>query len=264
MGWGEDLTLEKLYPDVPLIGIPPSNVVWSPDESCCAFLWNSESKRIKNLYCFSPGDRKKTKQLTTFNKEGISGYCWGRAENEIFFLKGTSVYSLNINDLSTNEIWNSKKRIRSLSLSPDSTRLSYLQNRNLWIYHLKTGSSFQLTEFDPAREGISRYSWSPDSEHISFYYQDNTGIRQIEIPSFSREDVQIRKVPRPFPGDPVNKRKIGVVSIPQGKIRWIPMEFDNLLSYSWSPSGKNSWWKNRPSMPIREGFSYVMRKTWSQ
>ncbi|UCE40192.1 MAG: prolyl oligopeptidase family serine peptidase [Candidatus Aminicenantes bacterium] len=235
---GEDLTLEKLYPEVPLIGVPPSDVVWSPDESCCAFLWNSEAGRIKNLYCFSPDSNKKAKRLTSFEKEGIKGFCWGRSDNEIFFLKGSSVYALNINDLSTKKIWNNKKRIRSLSLSPDLNNLSCLQNGNLWIHDLKSGSSFQLTKFDPAHEGISRYAWSPDSSHILFYYQDSTGIRQVGIPLFGREDVQIRKVSRPFPGDPVNKRKIGVVDIPEGKISWVPMDIDNLLSYSWSPSGK--------------------------
>jgi dipeptidyl-peptidase-4 len=235
---GEELTLEKLYPDIPLIGVPPTNVAWSPDESCCAFLWNSESGRVKNLYCFSPGSGEKPIQLTSFEKEGISGYCWGATDNEIFFLKGPSVFALDFNDLSVKEILNSKKRMRSLSLSPDSMYLSYLQNRNLWIHILKTGSSFQLTEFDPEHEGISGYSWSPDSEHILFYYQDYTGVRQVGIPLFGMEDVQIRKVSRPFPGDPVNKKKIGMVGIPQGKIMWIPKEWDNLLSYSWSPSGK--------------------------
>jgi dipeptidyl-peptidase-4 len=236
--WAEDLTLEKIYPDIPLIGIPPTNVVWSPDESCCAFLWNSESKRIKNLYCFSPGDRKKTKQLTTFNKEGIAEFCWGGTDKEIFFLKGTSVFALDVNSLSIKEVWDNKKRIRSLSLSPDSTRLSYLQNRNLWTYDLKSGSSYQQTKFDPAHEGISRYSWSPDSKRILFNYQDSTGVRQVGIPMFGKEDVKLGKVARPFPGDPVIKSKIGVVDIAEGKIDWVPKEFDILLSHSWSPSGK--------------------------
>ncbi len=235
---GEELTLEKLYPDVPLIGVPPSNVAWSLDESCCAFLWNSESKRIKNLYYFSPESGEKPKQLTSFEKEGIAGFCWGGTDKEIFFLKGTTVFSLDVDDLSIKEIWNSKKRMRSLSLSPDSMYLSYLQGRNLWLHDLKTSSALQLTEFDPEHEGISGYSWSPDSEHILFYYQDYTGVRQVGIPVFGKEDVRIRKVPRPFPGDPAVNTKIGVVDIAQGEIDWIPREFDNLLSYSWSPSGK--------------------------
>jgi len=235
---GEELTLEKLYPDYPLTGVPPSNVLWSPDEICCAFLWNSESGRIKNLYSFSPSSGDKPIQLTSFEKEGITGYCWGRTENELFFLKGTSVFSLDVNDLTIKEIWNNKKRIRSLSLSPDATRLGYLQNRNLWIYDLKSGSSYQLTKFEPAHEGISRFSWSPDSTHILFNYQDSTGVRQVGIPVFGKEDVKLRKVARPFPGDPVIKSKIGVIDIAEGKIEWVTREFENLLSYSWAPSGK--------------------------
>ena len=235
---GDDLTLERLYPDVPLIGIPPADVVWSPDESCCAFLWNSESERVKNLYCFSPESGERPKQVTDFEKEGIAGFCWGRTEKEIFFLRGTAVGALDLNDLSVREFLKSEKRIRSLSLSPDSTRLSYLVSRNLWICDLESGSSVQLTAFDAAREGISRYSWSPDSKHILFHCQDNSGVRQVGIPFFGREEVQIRKVPRPFPGDPPTRGKMGVLGIPDGEIGWIPKEFDTLLSYSWSPSAK--------------------------
>jgi dipeptidyl-peptidase-4 len=236
--WGEELTLEKLYCDVPLIGIPPREVVWSPDESCCAFLWNHTSERAKNLYLFSPEAGEKPKELTHFEKEGISEFCWGRTNREIFFLKGSSVFALDTDDLSTQEIWGSKNRIRSLSLSPDSSCLSYLEGRNLWIYELGSGRSIRFTEFDPQHEGLGRYNWAPDSSRILFYYEDYSEVRQVGIPVFSREDVQIKKVPRPFPGDPLNIRKIGVVDVHDGEIRWIPAEFDSLLSFSWSPSGE--------------------------
>jgi dipeptidyl-peptidase-4 len=236
--WGEELSLEKLYPDVPLIGVPPSNVMWSPDESRCAFLWNSESGRTKNLYLFSPKSKGKPKQLTSFEKEGIEGFCWGDKGKEIFFHKGASGFVLDVDELTIKEIWKSKKRIRSLSLSPDSHRLSFIHSRNLWIYDIEKGASSQLTPFDPTHEGIIRYSWSPDSANILFYYEENTGIRQVGVAVFGREEVRIGKVPRQFPGDPINQRKIGVVDIAQGKISWIPKEFDSLHSYSWSPSGR--------------------------
>jgi dipeptidyl-peptidase-4 len=234
---GEELTLEKLYPDVPLIGVPPSNVLWSPDENHMAFLWNSESERIKNLYVFSPDSEGNPKQLTSFGKDGIAGFCWGGTDKEIFFIKGTSIFCLNLKDRSFEEIWDSQSRIRSLSLSPDANHLSYIQGRNLWIHDLRSGSSSQLTEFDQEKEGLNRYSWSPDSGHILFYYQSYSGARQVGVPIFGREDVQIRKVPRPFPGDQLNKIKIGVVDVAQGRIGWIPKEFDQILSCSWSPSG---------------------------
>ena len=55
---GEELSLEKLYPDVPLIGIPPSNVMWSPDESRCAFCGfcelgekNAEGRKRSRFCC---------------------------------------------------------------------------------------------------------------------------------------------------------------------------------------------------------------------
>lgn len=251
--WGNDLNLEKLYPDIPLIGIPPRDVKWSHDEKKCAFLWNMKSKRTKNLFIFVPASGEKPQQITSFEKQGISAFCWGRTNTEIFFQQGTTISALNVDDLTITEILNSKQNIRSLSLSPDLKYLSFLKNRNLWIHNLKTGSSIPLSEFDSKSEGISRYFWSPDSQHISIYYQDFSGIRRVGIPVFMQESVQIREVPRPFPGDPASKRKIGILSIPQGKITWIPMEFENLLSYVWSPDGKK--------LLLEESYQYANKRS---
>lgn len=128
--------------------------------------------------------------------------------------------------------------MRSLALSQDSSFLCYLQDGNIWIYDFETEIGSQVTEFDARKEGISRLSLSPDSQRIVFYYQKYSGIRQVDIPRFDREKVSLRKVSRPFPGDPNNTRKIGVLDIPQKKVRLVSLELDTLLSLSWSPSGK--------------------------
>jgi len=235
---GEELTLEKLYSDAPMIGVPPREVLWSPDESRCAFLWNDDSGRIRNLYCYEPDSGLKPRQLTSFDKQGISGFCWGRKSNEIFYLRGTSIFLFDINDLSAKEIHKSKKRMRSLTLSPDVSFLCYLQDGNIWMYDFEAEVDTQVTGFDAKKERIGRLSLSPDSQRIAFFYQDYTGIRQVDIPRFDREKVSLQKVSRPFPGDPNNTRKIGVLDIPQKKVRWVPLELDTLLSLSWSPSGK--------------------------
>ena len=125
-----------------------------------------------------------------------------------------------------------------MAFSPDKQFISYLQDRNIHLFNLETGTSSPLTEFNPKQAGISRYLWSPDSKNISFSLQENSGVRRVGIPVFSREEVKIRDVPRPFPGDPVIKTKIGMVNILDSKIAWIPKQFDNLLSHAWSPAGK--------------------------
>jgi dipeptidyl-peptidase-4 len=235
---GNELTLEKLYPETPLIGVPPRDVLWSPDESRCVFLWNEHSDRIRNLYLFEPDSGSKPQRLTSFDNQGISGYCWGRSSSEIFYLKGSSVFAFNIEDLSEVEIHTNKRRMRSLALSPDGSFLCYLQDGNIWMYEFETGIDTQLTQFDAGKEGISRLSLAPDSRRIAFYFQESTGIRQVDIPRFEREQVSLQKVSRPFPGDPNNLRKIGVLDIKQKKVGWIPLELDTVLSFSWSPTGK--------------------------
>ena len=235
---GNELTLEKLYSDTPLLGIPPRDVLWSPDESLCAFLWNEDAGRIRNLYCFEPDSGAKPLKLTFFNKQGISGFCWGRHSHEIFYLQGTSIYAFDIEKLSGKGIHKSQGRLRSLILSPNGSFLCYLHHGNIWFYDLEAEVESRATEFDANKGGIGRLSLSPDSQRIVFYYQEYDGIRQVDIPRFEREKVSLQKVPRPFPGDPNNTRKIGVLDIPRKEVRWIPLELDTLLSLSWSPSGK--------------------------
>ncbi len=234
-----ELKLEKLYSDTPLIGVPPRNILWSPDENRCVFLWNKDSGRIRNLYLFEPASGSKPQMLTSLGRQGISGFCWGRSSNEIFYQRGTSIFSFDIDNLSEKEIQTNRGRKRSLSLSPDGSFLHYLQDGNIWIYDFETAVDTQLTEFDTRKEGISRLALSPDSRRFAFYFQEYSGIRQVDIPRFERERVSLHKVSRAFPGDQNNVRKIGVLDIAQKKVKWVPMELDTLHSFSWSPSGKN-------------------------
>ncbi len=235
---GEELTLEKLYTDTPLNGVPPRAVLWSPDESVCVFLWDEDSGRTQNLHAFVPDSGAGPRKLTSFDRQGISGFCWGRTNDEIFYLRGTSIYALDLDDLSAREIYKSKQRMRSLTLSPDGSSLSFLLGGNIWLYDLEEGTGSQVTGFDGRSEGINRASWSPDSRRIAFLLQDRTGIRQVDIPQFGKEKVTLRKTPRPFPGDPDNPVKVAVLDLPEGKVRWIPLELENLRSFSWSPSGR--------------------------
>jgi dipeptidyl-peptidase-4 len=234
---GEELTLEKLYPDTPLIGVPPRVVHWSPDESRCVFLWNEDSGKALDLYAFNPDLGEGPVRLTSFEKQGVAGFCWGRTGDEIFYLRGTSLYSFDLEDRSSREIHKGKQRMRSLALSPNGFSLIFLQGGNIWLYDLEDGTGSQVTGFDGRSEGVSRASWSPDSRRIAFLLQDRTGIRQVDIPQFGREEVGLRKTPRPFPGDPHNPVKVAVLDVTEGKVRRIAQGFENLRSFGWSPSG---------------------------
>ena len=232
------MSLEKLYSDPSLIGIPPRSPLWSSDEKLCAFLWNENGERAKNLYCFSPQSDFKLEKLTSFEDQDISEFCWGRGNHEILFIRGTSIYIIDTKVKRFREIIKSKKRKRSMSLSPDQKYLSFIQDQNLWILNFKKKSEDSLTNFDPIHEGITNYRWSPDSKKIAYYYHDFEDVRKVKIPVFEREYVDVREVIRPFPGDPINERKVGIVEVPDGKSKWIGLSFDSLRSFSWSPSGK--------------------------
>ena len=90
------------------------------------------------MYYFSPQSDLKLKKITSFEGEGISEFCWGRGNHEILFIWGTSIYIIDTKVKRFREIIKSKKRKRSMSLSPDQKYLSFIQDQNLWIFNFKS------------------------------------------------------------------------------------------------------------------------------
>jgi len=252
---GNELVLEKLYQDTPLIGVPPRDVLWSPDENRCVFLWSEDSSRVRDLFLFVADSPSKPLKLTSFDSQGISGLCWGHSNSELFYLRGLSIFVFDIETFSEKVIHTAKSRMRSLTFSPDGAFLCYLQEGNIWIYNFETGIDSQLTEFDTNKIGIGRLSLSPDSRRIAFYSQEFSETRQVDIPRFDRDKVSLQSVSRPFPGDPDNIKKVGILDIQKRQVGWIPIEWDNLISLSWSPSGNQ--------LLLEESSDYAGRRSIS-
>ena len=248
----KELTLENLYSEPTLIGIPPRSIRWSGDEKICAFLWNEEGNRESHLYSFSPGSVLKPEKIIAFEKEGISDFCWGRNNKEIFFIKGTSIFALDRETKETKEIFKNEKRKRSISLSPDLKYLAFLQEGNLWIYAFESASARQITDFDLNTEALMNGLWSPDSQKIAFECQNLRGARKVKIPYFEREEIVLRDFRRDFTGDPIHEKGVGIVEISTGNIQWINRTFDNLITLKWSPSGK--------MLLIEEGSDYAGKR----
>jgi dipeptidyl-peptidase-4 len=233
----EDLTLEKLYPESPLIGTPPREVLWSPDESRCFFLWNEGAGRNRELYLFTPDSETDPQRVDAFDGQGISSLCWGRSSNEIIYLKGTSICAFDIAEGKETEIHAFTKRSRGLSFSPDGSFVCYLQGGNIWMYDFAADLESPLTDLDTQKNRIRRMFISPDSQRIAFQAQELAETRQVDIPRFERERVSLQTVPRPFPGDPGNIQKIGIADVQRRTAEWIPLRLENVLTIAWSPSG---------------------------
>jgi len=250
--FGQNFTLETLYSGQPLIGAPPREAKWSPGEKACAFLWAKDSGDAKNLYYYSPKSNLKLEKLTSFEKAGISDFCWGRSDDEILYLRGASIFVMNIQSGKTTEVIKTNERKRSLSTSPNGQYVSFLQAGNLWLYTLENGTISQMTGFDPEKDHLLLFRWSPDSKRIALFHSDIREARTVNIPYFGREDIVLKKFRRDFTGDPTNPMKVGVLNIKEGLIDWLDVPIESLKTIAWSPSGEK--------LLIENSFEYADKR----
>ena len=82
------------------------------------------------------------------------------------------------------------------------------------------------------------HRWSPDSKRIAIFHEDIKDTRKVNIPYFEREDIVLKEYRRDFTVDLINEKKVGIVEITEGKIKWIDLKFENLITLAWSPSGE--------------------------
>ena len=59
----DELTLERLYSLPRLIGTAPTGIVWAPDSSRFAFLWNDEGTNFRDVWMAAPGDEARKRLL---------------------------------------------------------------------------------------------------------------------------------------------------------------------------------------------------------
>ncbi|MCG6928358.1 MAG: S9 family peptidase [Acidobacteria bacterium] len=131
-------------------------------------------------------------------------------------------------------------------LSPDGTRVAYVQTNDLYVESLADGTLTRLTsdgsatsingtsdwvyeeEFD-LRDG---FRWSPDGGHIAFWHFDATGIGQF--PLVNNTDTTypvVTWIPYPKVGTTNSAVKVGVVSASGGEVRWVKVPGEDPRAY---------------------------------
>lgn len=142
--------------------------------------------------------------------------------------------------------------------SPDATKVAYVQNYNLYVEDLATGSIKALTTggnrkmiygtFDWAYEEEfycrDGFRWSPDGNQIAFWRIDAAKTPDYYMLNQTDEIYpQLLPVEYPVAGIAPSSAKIGVVNIRDAKVRWMNIATDTvwktyLPRMEWYPNGK--------------------------
>jgi dipeptidyl-peptidase-4 len=152
--------------------------------------------------------------------------------------------------------------------SPDGKYLAYTRSNNLFACELETGLEHQLTSdgsetiyngwaswvyYEEILDRDSHYAafwWSPDSRKIAFLRFDDSPVPIFPIfhAAGIHGELEIQRYPKS--GDPNPQVKLGVASLPDGKIVWADIDdkADNYVAWPfWLPasSGLAFQWMNR-------------------
>ena len=90
-----------------------------------------------------------------------------------------------------------------VAVAPDSSRIAFVASThgraNLWLYEMATGVSRPLAGSDDAKNPF----WSPDSQFVAFYANQNTVIKRVNVLSGAASVVTDVKVESPIGHDPI-------------------------------------------------------------
>ena len=166
----------------------------------------------------------------------------------------------------------------NLTWSPDSTRLAYTKDNDLYVYEIASGREQRLT-FDGSDVILNGYAswvyyeeifgrpsryrafwWSPDSHHIAFYRFDNSEVPMFPIYSPAGQDGSLNRTRYPKAGERNPEVRIGMIdlaSLPAGasarkverKTVWAdfdPTEDQYFGTPFWGPDGESFYVSREP------------------
>ncbi len=134
----------------------------------------------------------------------------------------------------------SDEKQENIRFSPDSKKIGFIRDNNLFVFDLSSGKEKQLT-FDGSNEIlngvfdwvyeeefsiINGWTWSPDSKNIAYWRLDQSSVPVYKIPMYDSLYIRFRTTHYPTAGMHNSLVKIGVVNINSGKMNWMDIGND--------------------------------------
>ena len=126
----------------------------------------------------------------------------------------------------------------NLTFSPDSSKLAFTRNNDLWVVDIASGAEKRLT-FDGTETIMNGFAswvyyeeifgrpsqyrafwWSPDSQTLAFYRFDDTQVPMFPIYSAKGQDGVLRRTHYPKCGERNPEVRIGFATVADGNIVW--------------------------------------------
>ncbi len=131
-------------------------------------------------------------------------------------------------------------------LSPDGTKVAYVQDNNICVEEVATGTIKRLTTdgsesvINGASDWVNEeefsirdaYEWSPDGKRIAYLQFDQSGVPEFALINYTDTLYPvITKYPYPKPGQTNAAVRLGVVDVTGGATKWVNAPGDPRNTY---------------------------------
>lgn len=283
--WAEELTVERIYDSPALAGETIQGLKMAPDGSRATFLrgktsdyerldlWEYNIKEKTTRLLFDSDDLHTGDELLSAEEEarrerlrlsgsGIVSYEWSKDGKALAFPLAGDVYYWRVGSADgAKKVVSTPEFETDIKFSPKGNYLSFIREQNLIVLDLRTGREKAITkdgggtlkygmaEF-VAQEEMDRmtgYWWSEDESKIALIRVDESPVTEVPRSEIHADEITTVMQRYPFAGTPNVKVGLGIVTLAEGKTRWVDLGPDediylprvkwtqdsNLLSYQW-------------------------------
>jgi len=201
------------------VSLPQQDTILFLDST--AFNWKDDEMNVSSLSFAKSGDKLLIK---THSRK-----IWRHSNSGTYF-----VYDLQEKILLP--VSDNNSNLRNVKISPDGKLVAYVrEDNNLYIYEFKRKRERRLTAtgsetvsnghfgwlYEEELTGYDGYRWSPDSESIAFWEEDESMVPEFTLFDEMGLYPTIKKIRYPKAGEANPSLRIGILRIKGGGRKWI-------------------------------------------
>lgn len=255
----KQLELERLFADPALSGATPRALTMAPDGSRVTYLkgkatdanrldlWEyhiqagqhrllvDADSLVSGTETLSDEEKARRERLRLF-ASGIISYSWAKNSEALLFPLNGDLYYYQLASKTAKKLTNTTEFETDATISPTGRYVAFIRNQNLFVLEIASGKETQLTtdgggaikngmaEF-VAQEEMGRmtgYWWAPDDSKIAFTRTDESGVAEVVRNEIYADEIKLFNQRYPYTGTANAKIQLGVVSLADGDITWLP------------------------------------------